>query len=265
MHLLYHFFAVNTHSNNDGLGAHKEDYDIASKIAAHYGFKLNQPFPKREILNYSITDVWNLDIYHQQTIHIIPSIPLTKKNVKKTYYFRGYAGEIIRNYWHNPPKIFVEKELKRTNNYSSDLSFKLSDSIKNILELGIQTVCNKSNIKDATSTDIPQYLYQETRCRHHFGKETVGHYLKNVIVIAPLLDPELLTLKLYTPECSDPNLMLALLFVRCAPDLLKFPFQGKRSIAPETIAYAQKINERFPRRVTTDKSSGGASISFTAA
>ena len=251
---------IKINSNNDGLGVHKEDYDIASKIAVHYGFKLNQSFPKREFLNYSINDVWNLDIYHQQTIHIIPSIPLTKKNVEKIYYFRGYAGEIIRNYWHNSPKTFVENELKKTNNYSLDLSFDLSDSIKNILESGIQAVCSKNNIKDTNSTDIPQYLYQETRCRHHFGKETVGLYLKNVIVIAPLLDPELLTLKLYTQKCSDPNLMLALLFVRFAPDLLKFPFQGKRSIAPETIAYAQKINERFPRRVTADKLSGGGRV-----
>ncbi len=46
---------------------------------------------------------------------------------------------------------------------------------------------------------------------------------------------------------------MALLFARYAPDLLKFPLDLNRSIAPKTIAYAQKINERFPRQVTTDK------------
>lgn len=62
-------------------------------------------------------------------------------------------------------------------------------------------------------------------------------------------------LRLFTSECSDPKLPVALLFTRYEPDLLKIPFQGKRFVAPETIAYAQKINERFARRLTTDKSS----------
>ena len=47
------------------------------------------------------------------------------------------------------------------------------------------------------------------------------------------------------------------MFTRYEADLLKFPFQGKRSIAPETIAFAQKINERFPRHSITDKVDGG--------
>ena len=37
------------------------------------------------------------------------------------------------------------------------------------------------------------------------------------------------------------------------PQLLNFPVQGNRTIQPQTIAFAQKLNEAFPRRVTTNK------------
>ena len=46
---------------------------------------------------------------------------------------------------------------------------------------------------------------------------------------------------------------MALIFTRYEPALLKFPFEGKRSIHPETLALAQKLNESFPRQMTTDK------------
>ncbi|MBD3879960.1 MAG: hypothetical protein SR1Q5_09850 [Quinella sp. 1Q5] len=60
-------------------------------------------------------------------------------------------------------------------------------------------------------------------------------------------------MRLETPEYPDPKLLMTLLFVRHEPDLLTFPFDSKRFIAPETIEYAKKINERFPRRMTADK------------
>ena len=75
-------------------------------------------------------------------------------------------------------------------------------------------------------------------------------------MLSPALDPIVRTLRIDTPECPDPKLLLAVIFTRYEPDLLKFPFQGERFIAPETIAYAQKINERFPRRNTNDKPDG---------
>jgi hypothetical protein len=96
------------------------------------------------------------------------------------------------------------------------------------------------------STDIPQLIYQCTWSRHHFGKDPVCDYFVNTIQFAPALDPKVRALRLDTDECPDYNLLMALLFTRYAPDLLTFPLDLNRSIAPETIEYARKLNERFP-------------------
>ena len=125
-----------------------------------------------------------------------------------------------------------------------------------------KAVCDKYRIKDNDSEYVTQYLYQETRCRHHFGKNTLSAFFNGTIQLSPLLDPKLRTLKLNSPECPDYNLLIALIFVRYAPDLLKFPFQGKRSIAPETIEYAKKINARFPRPLVTDNASWGGYLTY---
>ena len=259
---------VEIFSIKDELHTHKEDYEIASKIATHYGFELNQPLPTRNSLNYNFNAAFNLALYGAQTFSNLPKL-WSQKAVDKIYHFDGNAGETIRGNWlrFGTLKKFIEIQEHDTKPYSFILSQELFDSIKNILESAFSCIRDKYKIEDSNSLWLAQYLYQETRCRHHFGKDMLCNHLgNNRIKISPVFDPELRTLKFATAKCPDHQLLIALLFTRFEPDLLKFPFEGNRFIAPETIAYAQKINERFPRRITTDKSSGGgASISFTAA
>ena len=222
-----------------------EDYDIASEIAEHYGFTLNQPFPSSPFLNYSFRDIYNSDLYGNQTFSNISKLWL-QKFLDKRYRLGGMSGETLRHRWQISPRKFMETFKWKIKPYSSILSDELFTSIKNILELGIKTVCDKHNIEDPESIDIPQYLYHETWSRHHFGKESLCHYLQNIIRLSPALDPEVRTLRLDASECPDANLLIALLFTRYAPDLLQFPLDLKRSISSETIEYAKQINKRFP-------------------
>ena len=141
-----------------------------------------------------------------------------------------------------------------TRSYSSGLSDELFSSVKNILDAAFSVFKDKYKVEDPNSLWLAQYLYQDTRCRHHFGKALACGSLLNNVQLSPVFDPKIRTLRFNTAECSDHQLLVTVLFTRYAPDLLKFPFEGKRSIAPETIAYAQKINERFPR-VKNDKQS----------
>ena len=231
---------------------HEEDYNISSKIAEHYGFKLNQSLPASNYLNYSLADVFNSNFYNRQTFHKVVELYLNKKRLEKIYSLNGYAGETMRRYWHNSPKKFIDNQRGKTNYYSHSLSSELLHSVKTILQSDFNDLREKYKIKNADSIRIPQYLYQETRCRHHFGKISLGRYFTNEFMLSPALDPEIRTLQLDASECPDQNLLLALLFTRYEPDLLTFPFNGGRSIAQKTIAYAQKLNERFPRQVTTD-------------
>ena len=244
---------IKFNSTNDNLHTHAQDFAIASSIADHYGFKLNRQFPNQNSLNYTLTDIFNMIFYALQTVHKHPYAPL-QKSVEKCYTVNGFAGETVRAYWYGSPTNFAASEIYgRSRQYSPALSRELSNSVKKILESAFGNVCYKHGIKNFDSPYITQYTYQETRCRHHFGKISLSRYFENNLSLSPTLDPELRTLRLDAPELPDPNLLMTLIFVRYEPQLLNFPVQGNRTIRPETLAFAQKLNEHFPRRVTTDK------------
>ncbi|MBQ3444239.1 MAG: hypothetical protein IJG33_13450 [Selenomonadaceae bacterium] len=241
---------VQINSIRSSFHTYAEDYEIAKKIAAHYGLKLNQPLPRKKFLNYSLSDLLSLDLYQQQTTKKYPSVSFKQKYLDKLYSITGDAGEIIRGNWlrfNQSPKEFTQSQEDRAIFYSSALARELSHSTRAIFESAFRVIRDKYKIEDEDSHYLVQYLYQNTRCRNHFGKNMAGGYLRNIISLSPALDPEVRTLKLETPQCPDPKLLMALLFVRYEPDLLTFPFDSSRFIAPETIEYAKKINERFPR------------------
>ena len=245
---------ITINSFNSTRHTYEEDFAIASKIAEHYALTLNRPLPKSQFLNYSLSDSLNIDLYYRQTFKKRIDC-FTRKPVDKQYCLNGYAGETIRGNWlrfNKTPKEFT-KARATVKNYSPDLSAELSSSIKKIFESAFRSIRAKYKIADKESMDIVQYLYQEARCRSHFGKTSLGNYLKNLIMLSPALDPIVRTLQVDTSECPDSKLLIALLFTRYEPALLAFPFQGNRSISPEAIANAKKINERFPRHLTTNK------------
>ncbi|MBR6712050.1 MAG: hypothetical protein IKI76_03545 [Selenomonadaceae bacterium] len=240
---------VQINSIRSSFHTYAEDYEIATQIAAHYGLKLNQPLPRKKFLNYSLSDLLSLDLYQQQTTKKYPSVSFKKKYLDKLYSITGDAGEIIRGNWlrfNQSPKEFTHSQEDRAFFYSPALARELSHSTKAIFESAFRALRDKYKIADEDSHYLVQYLYQNTRCRNHFGKNMAGGYLRNIISLSPALDPQIRTLKLETPECPDPKLLMALLFVRYEPDLLTFPFDSNRFIAPETIEYAKKINGRFP-------------------
>ena len=239
-------------SIKDDLISHTEDYDIASQIANRFGFTLNKPFLARKNFNYSLEDAFNINLYATQTFNNIPRL-WAQKPVEKTYNLTGNSGETLRAYWRGSPKEFISNQNWKTKPYSLTVAGELSQSMETVLKSAFRAIRNKYKIDDEDSPLIPQLLYQEARCRNHFGKESLCNYLVSTVLLSPALDPIVRNLQLDTPECPDTNLLMALLFIRYEQDLLKIPFDLNRSIAPETISYAQKINERFPRRLTTDK------------
>ena len=223
-----------------------EDYDIASKIVKHYGLTLNKSFEMQR-LNYSLTDVFKIKRYSLQPFYKDPWLRNASKFIDKQYKFTGQGGEVIRGYWRGDPEEFIKDQSKRAKSFSAELSNQLSSSLRIILESAFRTIRNKYDITKSNSAYLPQYLYQETRCRVNYGKNILSEYFQNTIILSPSLDPIIRTIQLDTPQCPDPLLLMALIFTRYEPDLLKFPFEGRRSIASETIEYAKKINERFPR------------------
>ena len=232
-----------------------EDYSIASEIAEHYDFKLNQELPYRHFSNYSLKDVWNINLYSQNTVRNLPAF-FTRKSVDKRYALTGLSGEFFRKTWHMPPQQFIEVECRPASRYSNSLAQEVRNSIQSIVKSVFDSVCDKYQIEDSESVEIPQYLYHETRSRTHCGKSVLLDYFNNTVQIVPAYDPEMQTLQLKSSHCPDYNLLMTLLFTRYAPDLLKIRFD-KFHEAPDfenLIPYAKKINDRFPRHhMTTDK------------
>ena len=238
----------------------KEDYEIASQIASYYGFKLNQLFPDQQFLNYNISDCFNIDLYGNQPFSNLSRLFL-RKSIEKQYRLGGMSGETLRYRWQITYNEFINFFAWKVKPYSPSLSDKIFDSVKKFLDSGLHAVCNKHKIQDIKTKGLAQYLYHETWSRHHFGKETLCHNLVNVVRLSPALDPLVRTLRLETAQCPDANLLMALLFARYAPPLLKFPIDLNRSIAPETIEYAQNLNARFPRPLVTNNTKWGGDYS----
>ena len=127
---------IKIHSAKSKVHTFEEDYEIATQIANHYGFKLHQPLPARKFLNYSLADTWNSDLYSQQSFHNMPKL-YSKKDVQKIYYLKGYGGETIRGNWLRFAswEKFIDFQMKQIKPYSSRLSSELEKSIEHILKL----------------------------------------------------------------------------------------------------------------------------------
>ncbi len=251
---------IQVYSIHDGLHTHAEDYEIASEIADYYGFKLNNKALDRQALHYSLKDSLNISFYTKLPVHKQLFFK-TAKFVEKRYVVPGSGGEALRAHWDQSPQSFDDEQAARSRLYSRFLANEMSTSVRKINQSAYRAADEKFGVQEENSIRYPMYLYRLTRCRHHFGKEAVERLRSNDYELTPLLDPDLWSLKLETADCQDWNLLMALIYVRYCPSLLNFRFEGGRSINPETIAYAQKLNERFPRPAAAPDGKADASFS----
>ena len=93
--------------------------------------------------------------------------------------------------------------------------------------------------------DVGCNLYKNIRARNHYGKNFVENFIGNSFKLTPFLDIEINKLQLNDPNCTDRQLLMAVIFDRYEPDLLSFDVEGNRFIDKETIKYAHKINGLF--------------------
>ena len=245
---------INVNSFMDTLHTHSEDYAIASQIASHYGFTLNNPLPQTETLNYSFSDAINIETYTKMAFHKEASY-CVQKNVDRVYRINGAGGEAIRGKYTITPEVFIKRNAavarKADRHYTKELQNELYASIERIIRTNFTKETEYYRIDADDSTYYSQMMYREGRSRSHFGKNTVLHYFKNMISLSPLIDPLIRKIRLHTPECPDDNLLMAMIYVRYCPDLMDFPYEGNRDpIAPETVAFARQISEKYPRKNT---------------
>jgi len=237
-------------STRDGKHTHAEDLRIASEIAEELHFPLNnhkyqlderEPYDMKEFLSKSlyVKLYFHKHMYYHQGYF-----------KQTSYHVTGFGGGCVRKFLKMQPELFIEEQKKRAFRYSYGDDTRLTESVEAILKDGLNKTREKlvKNGISFSEEELLRYHNRETRCRNHFGRNTVENYLSNRIVLSPLLDPKLHRLKVNSTLCEDPDFLVALIFSRYAPELLGFEFEGGREISRETILKADAVNLRFPFR-----------------
>lgn len=252
------------YSIKDDLHTHTEDYEIASAISEHYGFALNNySVLGNECVNYSPDDSINTSFYLKLCFHK-QMFPRIRRYYKPRHCFGGSGGECVRNYWNTTREEYIQKAKARCKALAAGDSAEFEASTETILSAAFAGIEKKFQQFGRTIApeNLTLNLYRETRCRNHFGKDTLENYFGGTVKYAPLLDPDLQKLKLNSQDCRDKNLLMAVIFDRYSSDLLKFKFDNKRAIDSRTIQYARALNRRFPfegpaePRLTSGKAPG---------
>lgn len=235
-------------SIQDTLHTHAEDFEIATAIADHYGFTLNNSEKLTPgIAMEGAKDVLDISMYtklgfHKQLYNQLRYFDRTRYN------FVGNGGECVRDYWNMSAEEYIEEAAKRAKKWPDYVAKRMEASIRRILEdafAGIQEKFTGFG-RPLDPEDLTLNLYRETRCRNHFGKAIVERLLANSITCAPLLDPMLHKLRRCDGTCGDKNLLTAVICTRFSPELMNFKFDNERFIEPDTIRYAREMNQKFP-------------------
>lgn len=239
---------IRVFSINDDKHTHAEDFKIATEISNFYGFELNKPFKNNRAVNYSFSDILNIEFYTKMGFHKEPYFVFGKVE-NKIYNLRGVSGEAIRAIrWDRPLDEFTDTLVDATRTrYPYYVCKQLFDSSLKIFSKGFERVKEKYTL-DSNSNLIGHCYLWDTQCRTHGGKSSVSSFFGNSFNLVPLMDPLLLKLNLNTFDCKDNNLLMILIYVRYHRHLLDFPFEGKRySLSSDTIEYAQKLSDTYPK------------------
>ena len=229
-------------SYNDIVPPYNEDYVIASEIANEFNFKLN---------NNNINT--NKQFFKEVETPLLASFFLKlgfhkemhftyQKFCNPVYLIAGSGGETIRGYYNKMPDEYADSLI----NYVGKFDKNLCPTCKYVINSSMDKVKNRFNISENDLMELPELMYKEVRCRNHFGKIFIESYLFGEIMLTPLIDSELHQLKFKTDECTDRDLLMALIFQRYCSKLLNFKFEGGRKINLTTLKYAKKLNEKYP-------------------
>ncbi len=236
---------VRVFSIQDNLHTHEEDFEIASGIAEHFHIRLNSHSLKGDPVNGTGKDVFDMVLYGKLPFHKEMYFKY-RKNRNKYFLVSGSGGEMFRSYWDMSEKDLVKEYTDMVKAFPRKVRKELYRSVTAIFSRTFERLSAGDYCKD-----LSHALYRQARCRNHFGRAIVEDSWIGQYQITPWIDPELSMLKRSTDAVSDPNLLYTFILARYCPDLLSFPFEGEREIAPETIQYALDLNKKFPR---TEKS-----------
>lgn len=228
------------HSSEDKLYVHEEDFKIANNISSKLGFKLNNFKMDKKGSLFNIKDSISCTIYSKLGFH--KEFYLQKKFLHKPlFHITGDGGELIRGNPGKSVKKYMESlssncmQIKEQQNEFQDATIRLCNR-------SIELLKQRKSYKN--EFEITADLYYRGRTRSHFGTESYENFIANKFYLQPLIDSDIRQIK-YNLNDNLSHDLLAYLYVRFAPELINFPFQGKRFLNPESVKKVKYLNRKF--------------------
>jgi hypothetical protein len=225
---------------------HSIDYEIASKIASKFGFKLNNYNFNNEGTELNLKDTILNTMYTKLGFH--KEFYLKNKFYKiPRFAFVGSGGESLRGVPQIPINEFIKKcSSKKIFGHSEEFF----NSSMRLLNRSVSFL--KKNHIFNNDFEITFLFHSKNMDTYHCGKTAVERFLSNFYSLQPLLDPEIRKIK-FDVNANSSHDLIAFIFVRFSYDLTKFPFQGNRTLNIESIKRAQGINSNLkPYKIKTD-------------
>ena len=225
---------------------HQQDYSIARQIAEHFGFNLGRRlYSECKATDFTFDEMVNFVFDSKMAFHKDVLLWIERMD-GASFRMSGAAGELIRSYWHMNAQELMNQQLRRAGIFGRRYHSQVSGAIANVVGRAIDGVCRKHSLA-SDSLLVGHYLYRETRCRNHFGRLMLGGMAAGIYWLSPLLDEELHLLSTRFDGYCDDNALMAVIFERYCPELLRFPVEGGRSIAQETIDMAMEVSKSYKR------------------
>ena len=225
---------------------HQVDFEIASNISNYYGFKLNNLTFNNSGIIWSFKDTLFKSLYLKLGFHKEFHFNNKFYNIPR-FGFTGHGGESLRR----TPCAPIEEYIDHIS-YRDILGHAVEfyNSSKRLLNRSISILKNLKNFSN--DYDISFLLFSKTQGRNHFGRGALEAFMTNYYAIQPLMDPEIKQIKFDVNKntCYD---LIIYIYVRFAPDLLRFSVQGNRSFSSESIKNAEILNSRMnPYKIKTN-------------
>lgn len=231
---------INIRSNRNQI----EDYQVATKISAHYDFKLNTSFFKHTTTcsNETAFELWkygNLGIYFPVYLAINDYTQTTN------FHLHGAGGEGLRNTIQNTT--------------STQLAGRLSSRIKDKFSIELINEFQNEFLKGAKeagfnkNTTINYNYYSFYRSRYHFGRNQYRNLYSSLIT--PLNSLTLQKLKNSLPKDSYDTQIYSDLMILCDTNLPYFDFDDiNRNFSIEQLEISKKliknnIHELYPIKI----------------
>jgi len=238
------YILINSYKDKDH--GHAEDLKIANNISLKYGFKLNN------LKLYINSTKWNIEDTLFCTLY-------SKLGFHKEFYFQskfhntpifkamGSGGEDLRGEPGSPINKFI-----RAVSYGNISGHNKEFYYSSMRFLKRNIVVLKKNKVFNNDYEIASSLYSKALGKNHFGKAALEGFISNAYFLYPLMDSELKRIK-YDINGRLSHDLLCYIYIRFAPELINFPFQGNRKLNSESIKKAKSMNNNFePYKIKSD-------------